>query len=575
MERKQPTLTAADLAAGSQQQFVRTLKAASSCSISPRLRGGFRASRRIPYPGSLPVRARKLWRRMFTIKSGAFERCVFTLGQVLAVLNDYTDPIPERARVEVHSQAGRVPLAFTQRCQGKIGLHLPGNPKDVLEDLLHTELAQCAWPTGEVKQPWEMPRLNWEGLLSLHSLASGEFPGLDPELLTKAVVEPGWQEHLGSVEYWLRLRFKQRAGYPHRGPELPWCGTNERHELHVAGALADGKEVPQEVLEDYPSFVDPRWANLLLKRPEFRGRLTPDQLSALGIVIRGSALDVDTVEVEPLISHVHACGPRPTHVQVDDSLYAAGLLSPLEVRVAVPTDLAGCSQFVIDTRREVTERRLQEAEDYDTREHSLGRISQRELDRRRGNRAQEFLSAPIGLAKSLEEAIQSKNIAFLLDLLDQADGHNVGSKAAVEQHFGIRLKGVPAAARRRNIFQLAGFHAEAQKVYEAQQMQALDERKAAKDVERLIQRVSSVNYRLEDGSIVTGKEYVETLVTKERGIGIVDEPRGASRRYYMRFEGTQFVKQLREKDGTLAYARLLLAQAAAITADSQIMGATL
>lgn len=498
---------------------------------------------------------------MFTIKSGAYARRVSTVGQVLAILNGYMDPIPDRTHVEVHGLDGRVPLAFVQRCQGKIGVHLPGNPQYVLEHLLRVELAQCSWSSGNVKEPWEMPRLNWEGLLSLHALASGEIPGLDAGQLKNAVSDPGWQQHLGSIEYWLRLRFKQLAGYPHSGPELSWCGTNERHELHVAAALADGRNVPQDVMKDYPSFVDPRWGNLLLKRQELRGRLTPDQLCALDIVLRGSSRDVDATEVEKLISVVNGCGLRPSYVQVDDALYTAGLLPPLEVRTSEPIDLTGCSQFVVDVRQEITMRRLRAAENYDVGEREQGRISMRELDRRRANRVAEALSASIELPLALEKAIQSRSVAFLLEVLDQADGHNMGCKAAVEKHFGIRIAGVSPASRRRNIFQLAGFDSEAQRVYEAQQQQAKIARKAAMDAEQILERVSAVNYRLDDGSVVTGKEYVERLITKERAIGIIDERRGSSRRYYMRFERAGYVRPLREKDGTLAYARLLLSKA--------------
>lgn len=39
---------------------------------------------------------------MFTIKSGAYARRVSTVGQVLAILNGYMDPIPDRTHVEVH-----------------------------------------------------------------------------------------------------------------------------------------------------------------------------------------------------------------------------------------------------------------------------------------------------------------------------------------------------------------------------------------------------------------------------------------------------------------------------------------
>lgn len=500
------------------------------------------------------------------IKSGSYERRVSTLGQVLAVLNNYQDPIPDRVQVDVHGPDGRVSLARSQRSPGKLGLHLPGEPKDILEAMLQAELVQCQWPSGKFKLPEEMPRVNWEGLQALSALAWGTYPGLDPERLRKAVDDPiGWQEHLGDLRNWLPAQFKRLAGYPLCGPVLAWCGANERHELHVASALADGKCVPEEVLQDYQTFTDPRWANLLIQRPELRGRLNPDQLRAVDIVFGGRgrtpAREIQVNEIDRLVEVVRQCGPKPTHVEVDDGLYAAGMLNSLEVQASAPADLSGCSAFVLDVRREVTDRRLQAGKDADVQDRKLGRISLREFNRREFNRAQDALSAPVGLGQDLEDAIQSRAVSFLLEVLDQGEGHNVGSKTAVERHFGIRLKGLPAAARRRNIFQLAGFNIEAQRAYEARMQQAKDERMAAKERERLIERVSAVNYRLEDGRVVSGKDYVERMVHQEKGVRIMEHPRGASCRYYMCFEGQTYVKRLFEKDGTLAYARILLEEA--------------
>ena len=74
-------------------------------------------------------------------------------------------------------------------------------------------------------------------------------------------------------------------------------------------------------------------------------------------------------------------------------------------------------------------------------------------------------------------------------------------------------------------------------------------------------RAESMNYRLESGTVLNGREYVDLCIA-EGFSKICHVPTGSARRYYIQDPGRQAVRPLRAKDGTLAYAQARLAGSA-------------
>jgi hypothetical protein len=123
---------------------------------------------------------------------------------------------------------------------------------------------------------------------------------------------------------------QRRFGFRYAGPILDNRQSNGRHEVHVAYALAAGKPVPQAVIDDYASLSkfesDLQWAKPLLAVPELCGALPLAKLVPLSTVMRHSNQAI-TSDNAALLAMVMGLAPKePTTVQVDDLLYAKGLL---------------------------------------------------------------------------------------------------------------------------------------------------------------------------------------------------------------------------------------------------------
>lgn len=100
----------------------------------------------------------------------------------------------------------------------------------------------------------------------------------------------------------------------------------------MAYAIAAGKPVPQAVIDDYMSATnfdtDQRWAKPLLAVPELRGALPLSKLVPLVSVMRHSKQTISSQNAALLVMLMGLARNEPSTVEVDDLLYAKGVLDP-------------------------------------------------------------------------------------------------------------------------------------------------------------------------------------------------------------------------------------------------------
>nr|WP_132459498.1 hypothetical protein [Paraburkholderia sp. BL8N3] len=158
-------------------------------------------------------------------------------------------------------------------------------------------------------------------------------------------------------------------------------------------------------------------------------------------------------------------------------------------------------------------------------------------------------------------AIDNADMAFLLELLDRPDDWNRGSKKAVREVFGVKLIGAKAAARRRAIFALAGMDERQQAEWDRDAATARERRLADASAVRARERAESTRFRLDDGTVVDGAQFVEQSVAAGF-TQIASTSQGASRRYSLVDPIRRLRRTLHAKDGTLQYARAVVQRSA-------------
>jgi hypothetical protein len=295
-----------------------------------------------------------------------------------------------------------------------------------------------------------------------------------------------------------------------------------------------------------------------------RGALPLAKLVPLAAVMRHSKRTI-TSDNAALLAMVMGLAPKePTTVQVDDLLYAKGILEahPLPEGYLKPVDVGSPTcQFAEVLRRTLAGRardnRLAELE----KARKSGSISARrfQLDSQlaildHGRQTHTF-------ANEFAKAVQTADMSYLLSILDRPDDANRATKQAVREVFGIKLIGVRAAPRRRAIFQLAGMDAAQQAEWEALSVSQREARRVAREVARAREAAEMSRIRMQDGAVVTGAEWVDRTIA-EGFSEIVSVRQGTSVRYALADPVRHVQVSLRANDGTLAYARASLEQRA-------------
>jgi len=114
------------------------------------------------------------------------------------------------------------------------------------------------------------------------------------------------------------------------------------------------------------------------------------------------------------------------------------------------------SKFAEVLRRIMADERREMAIAQAELERAKGNMSSRTLEYHRQVAALDHGRQTYEYPNRVSAAIDSADMAFLLELLDRPDDCNRWSKKAVREMFGVKLIGAKAAARWRAIFALAG-----------------------------------------------------------------------------------------------------------------------
>ncbi len=366
------------------------------------------------------------------------------------------------------------PVAVT-RYNGRLTVRQPGTAVSLFLSLIDEIDAAYFRPSFSALQPWQIRREHWNLLYLAFDLAREPLYLFSSDQVALANEEAAKAGRRGlDLFELLQQESQRRFGFRYAGPMLDDRQCNGRHEVHVAYALAAGKPVPQEVIDDYTSLSkfdsDLQWAKPLLAVPELRGALPLSKLVPLASVMRRSKQPITSANAALLVMVMGLAPKEPTTVEVDDLLYAKGILEahPLPDSYLKPVDigLPAC-KFAEVLRRTladgIRDRRLAELE----KAREEGNLSLRDLQLGKQLAILDHGRHTHTYANEFAKAVQTADVSYLLGMLDRPDDANRTTKQAVREVFGIKLIGVRAAARRRAIFELAGMDAAQQAEWES------------------------------------------------------------------------------------------------------------
>ncbi|MDO8279344.1 MAG: hypothetical protein Q7T63_14600 [Burkholderiaceae bacterium] len=424
---------------------------------------------------------------------------------------------------------------------------------------------------GTVKPPHEMRRAHWGALNMIGKTCYNVLPCFSGDQLRGPYMASGKSVDLVGL---MSNLFQSTFGYSHNGPAYDAAGQqNSRHEVHVAAALARGAYVPQEVIQEYleldASFAsDLQALKPLLNKPYLRGKFRSMSLLQIVLSVLRDTVALDEAMADRLAVLLKGFHDGASYVAVDDTLYDAGIIGQRPALALPSPESLGTplNAFAVKLRDHlVAWKRRKELADLEMNCKRMA-LTKRETDWQRARIAQLDKTEGYAWANRVAQALLDKNLPFLLDVLDGT--MNEASQRAVEAEFGVKLRNVKSAERRRAVFSLVGLVTD-QEVEKAEQeledarVKRMDAREARREQERKATRVeatraraANVSYSLE-GKIITGAEFVDILFA--RGYTeIRTSKRGAAPAYYLQNPTTGSGFKMKRGDGTLNYAQALI-----------------
>ncbi|RDK11710.1 hypothetical protein [Cupriavidus lacunae] len=498
-----------------------------------------------------------------------------TLAGVLAFLNLESAPKPGLRAEDLavrHVERGAIPVVRLP--SGQFAVRPAGDTKAILTSIMDEVERFIVRPGGKVLRPHEMSRSSWQAVYAAGRLAVFTSEAVDPDQVVNlespnldlfAVAEP-----FNAYDF-VNAEFHRRFGWSTNGPAyVPGAGTNARHEVHVAYALQRGEPVRDCILNAYrkdgdaadAGHHDLHWLPTLIAVPALRGALSAHKLQALCAVMRHDKLAITALNAALLIALVKPLPDDCTYAAVEDALFAARVIPPLALPAGRPStgeDANPVSPLAARLHALVGAKRHTERIARAQAERAKGGLSERGLHREMALAAMERDHGSFSWPNRFALAVLQRDIATLLQTLDTPNDRNTSSKRALREECGVVLTGVPAATRRRRIFEMCGFSESEQWRWEAQALTARSERLQAADAEWARKRAEESRWKL-DGLLMNGREYVD-LCIREGFSQIRHFPRGSARVYYIEQPATRTIRRLQANDGTLAYARSRLATA--------------
>lgn len=516
---------------------------------------------------------------MYVIAIGPRSETRTTLAGVLQLLNDGRGerPGPRLEDISVrHVERGAIPVVSL--AGGRFGVRPSGSLRSVLSQVIDEVDRYIVRMEGKVLRPHEMTRSSWGAVAAAGRL--GYFPEEVFEMASSAA-GPLFQttdlfDEQGQFDIaaFVEAEFASRFGYGTNGPPYHRSGaTNGRHEVHVAYALLRGESVRACVTSAYRENTSwakygLEWMHDLIAVPALRGALTEPQLLALCRVMRAEKLPITSHNAPKLLAIMRRAPADCTDALVDDLLTEAGVLPQLPAPAFnAPTgeDATPVSALAERIHQLITQRTFNEAMERAKADREAMRISQRRFDDQARRAVNARLASGFGWANKVALAVLQRDIATVLKVFDGPKDWNVDSKRAVRDVLGIDLLNCAAALRRQRLFEMCGFSADEQAQWESQAAVDAAERLAKHDFEEACKAAENSRWRLDNGHVLNGREYVDVCIA-EGYSEIIDRRRGGAREYFIHDARRGYSRRLRAKDGTLSYARARLADVQASTA---------
>ncbi|WP_321896745.1 hypothetical protein [Burkholderia cepacia] len=506
---------------------------------------------------------------MYTIHTPNEAIQVDTLAHVFHVLfHDASLSAYETTEVSLTRGGALLPIL---RYNGILTVRQPGTAHAIFTALF-TELREC-WFTKDGKQlhPWQVTRKRWELFRFVFELAKKPAWMLSGEQLeaeVEAARTAGQRFHLPDV---CEQVAGSLFGYTSEGPRLSHSGgINGRHEVHVAYALFLDQPVPESVLADYRGDAkrfqyDLQWFPVLLDVPILRNSLPYGVVKSAVAIFRHEKRPIDAKLGAKVVAALQSAPADSTYVDIDDRLFAAGLVAKpdLPEQYQRPVDVGTATSPVAERLRElIGDAVLKKSLDWLDAERQQRRISQRryslQVEMAKLDRGRTTFERPNQFAA----VVEARNVGELLKILDQPAGWNDQSKQVLREQFGLSLRGLNSARRRRAIFSFCGYDEAAQAEWEAKQDATRAQRLAEEATNDAKEQAGRARYRRSDNVLISGVEHVDQAIAD--GYSEIRSFRhGAATRYALAKPGSTEGRTLHAKNGTLDYARSRLTQLAA------------
>jgi hypothetical protein len=443
-----------------------------------------------------------------------------------------------------------------------------GSAEHIITEMFNEVLSHYLKPNGIVFCPHEMPGDHWNAISKVASAAYDVFPCFtsdqQQELFDNAYPDftPGKVNTVG----YINNRFWKECGWGYSGPAYSNNGdTNRRHDVHVAYALANGKPVPEHVIAEYRDLhlknMNPSWLPAVLNFPQLRGVLSVDKLQSLWCVLHGQKIQIDAENVDYLLTLMQTFPmENPDTVAMDDYLYRAGFLPEHPPMAPAPETfdpLTAVSPLALKIRDYIGKGRQESTIARAHKERVDGRYSLRELERQLAYANSLAERESIKWGNTVAKAIIDKDVTFLLHILDCPDAQNTSSKKAIQEECLVKLLGLKSKDRRDAIFTLSGYDSEQRAKYEAEVEIKENLAKVEQVKNDILDQMKNFKIKTPLYGTLDVKDYVDQAV-KDGYSGLYQTKEGRKNQFWLINPTTRSAVSIKQKDGTLAYARDVL-----------------
>ncbi|MGY6123687.1 hypothetical protein ACW9YQ_34200 (plasmid) [Paraburkholderia strydomiana] len=504
---------------------------------------------------------------MYTLSIPNETFTVATLAGVIALFANERVKETETSSISLFSDG--LPASVT-RYNGTLAIRCAGSAAEVVNRLFDEVHAFWLSAYGEQARPWQIRSAHWEELFGLFELARAPHSFLSTNQIDAEKAAARDARQFFNLSSLFHDAAMARFGFGSGGPAVAGGQVNGRHEVHVAYALLRNEDVPAAVMDDYramerPFRYDLEWAVPLLDVREIRGRLSASRLQRVSSIMRHAKQPLTAENIDAIVAATAALPETAGYIEVEDALFDAQIVNaePLPAMFDTPVAIGRpVNDFAARLRELQADSRRDKALDRADMERAQGRMSARRHKLECEMAVLSHGRESYEWANRLAVAIEERDIAKLLDVLDTTDERNQSSKRAVEEFHGVKLRGAKAKARRRAVFSLCGFDEPAQAQWEKADEQRRMEKRKAEDAQRARDAAQSARYKRTDGTVIDGVTHVDDAIAS--GFSEIRNWRaGAILQYALVNPALNEGRRLQAKDGTLAYARAVLERLAA------------